>query len=57
MMMMMRHEWGYESCIDESIRKERMGIIWLKAGIWKLRGIRRKFERGRCPLYLGGGGC
>jgi hypothetical protein len=29
-----------------------MGIIWLKAGIWKLRGIRRGFERGRCPLCL-----
>jgi hypothetical protein len=26
--------------------------IW-KAGIWKLRGIRRCFERGRCPLCLG----
>jgi hypothetical protein len=24
-----------------------MGIIWLKAGIWKLRGIRRGFERGK----------
>jgi hypothetical protein len=27
-----------------------IGIIWLKAGIWKLRGIRRGFEKGRCPL-------
>jgi hypothetical protein len=30
-----------------------MGIIWWKAGIWKLRGIRRGFEGGRCPLCLG----
>jgi hypothetical protein len=30
-----------------------MGIIWLKAGILKLRGFRRGFERGRCPLHLG----
>jgi hypothetical protein len=31
-----------------------MGIIWLKAGIWKLRWIRGGgFERGRCPLCLG----
>jgi hypothetical protein len=22
-----------------------MGITWLKGGIWKLRGIRREFER------------
>jgi hypothetical protein len=27
--------------------------IWWKAGIWKLRGIRRGFERGRSPLCLG----
>jgi hypothetical protein len=25
-------------------------MIWLKAGIWKLRGSRRGFEKGRCPL-------
>jgi hypothetical protein len=30
-----------------------MGIIWWKAGIWKLRGIRKVFERGRCPLCSG----
>jgi hypothetical protein len=39
----MKHEWG----------RERMGIIWWEAGIWKLRGIRKDFERGRCPLCLG----
>jgi hypothetical protein len=51
----MKHEWGKESYIDKCKRNERMGIIWLKAGIWKLRGIRRGFERGRCPLCLGEG--
>jgi hypothetical protein len=35
-----------ESCIDECMRKERMGLIWLKAGIWKLRRIRRELEEG-----------
>jgi hypothetical protein len=44
----MKHEWGKERDIEKCTRKERMGIIWLKAGIWKLRGIRRDFERGRC---------
>jgi hypothetical protein len=29
----MKFEWGKESYIDECTRKERMGIIWLKAGI------------------------
>jgi hypothetical protein len=32
----MKHEWGKESFTDEYTRKERKGIIWLKAGIWKL---------------------
>jgi hypothetical protein len=45
-----KHDWGKESYIDKCTRKEGMGIIWLKAGIWKLRGIRRGFEKGRCPL-------
>jgi hypothetical protein len=30
-----------------------MRIIWLKAGIWRLKGIRRGFERGGNPLYFG----
>jgi hypothetical protein len=49
----MKHWWGREIYIDECTRKERMGIIWLKAGFWKLRGIRRGTERGRYPLCLG----
>jgi hypothetical protein len=47
-----KYEWGKESYIDKCTRKERMGIIWLKAGIWKLREIRRGFEKGRYPLCL-----
>jgi hypothetical protein len=43
----MKYEWGKESYIDRCTRKERMGIIWLKAG------IRRDFERERSPLCLG----
>jgi hypothetical protein len=29
-----------------------MGIIWLKVGIWEVRGIRREYDRGRCPICL-----
>jgi hypothetical protein len=50
----MKQERGKESYTDECTRNERMGIIWLKAGIWKLRGIRRVVDKGRCPLFLGG---
>jgi hypothetical protein len=28
-----KYEWGKESYIDKCKRKERIGIIWLKAGI------------------------
>jgi hypothetical protein len=48
----MKHEWGNECYVEKCTRKERMGIIWWKAEIWKLRGIRKGFERGRCPLCL-----
>jgi hypothetical protein len=44
---------GKECYVEKCTRNERMGIIWWKAGIWKLRGIRWGFERGRCPLCLG----
>jgi hypothetical protein len=48
-----KYEWGKESYINKCTRKERIGIIWLKAGIWKLRWIRRGLEKGRCPLCWG----
>jgi hypothetical protein len=25
----------------------------MKAGIWKLRGLKRGIDKGSCPLYLG----
>jgi hypothetical protein len=49
----MKHGWDKESYVDECTRKERKGIMWLKAGIRKLKGIKRGFDRGRCPLCLG----
>jgi hypothetical protein len=35
----------------------RIGITWLKAGIFRLRGIRKEFKKGRCPPNIYGGGC
>jgi hypothetical protein len=32
------------------IRNERSGLAWFRTGIWKLRGMRKGFEKGRCPL-------
>jgi hypothetical protein len=49
----LKQKWVNESYIDECTGKERMGIIWLKAGIWKQRGIRREFERKHFPQCLG----
>jgi hypothetical protein len=49
----MKQEWGKDSYIEKCTRKERIEVIWWKAEIWKLRGIRRGFEMGRWPLCLG----
>jgi hypothetical protein len=48
----MKQESGKECYTDECTKNERMGI-WLKAGTWKLTGIRRGSERGKCPLCMG----
>jgi hypothetical protein len=39
-----KHKRGKESYIDECTRRERMGIIRLKAGIRKRRGFGRRFR-------------
>jgi hypothetical protein len=28
----------------------RDGLVWFKTVVWKLRGMRRGFEKGRCSL-------
>jgi hypothetical protein len=34
-------------------KNDRMRIAWFRAGIWKLRGIRKGLEFGRSPLCNG----
>jgi hypothetical protein len=46
----MKHKWGREEYIELCSRNERNGSAWMKAGVWKLRGIRRGWEKGTCPL-------
>jgi hypothetical protein len=41
---------GQKLYIECCSRKERSGIAWLIAGIWQLKGVRRKADKGRCPL-------
>jgi hypothetical protein len=48
-----QEEWGKESYVDERTREERIGIIWLKARMWKLRGISRGCDRGSAPYIRG----
>jgi hypothetical protein len=43
-------EWIKEAYTDCYTRNERSGLAWFKTGIWKLRGMRKGFEKGRCPL-------
>jgi hypothetical protein len=41
-----------EEYIGCCTRNENNGIAWLKASIWKLRGVKRGFEKQKCPLCL-----
>jgi hypothetical protein len=46
----MKQEWASEEYIVCCTRNERSGLAWFRTGIWKLRGMRKGFEKGRCPI-------
>jgi hypothetical protein len=46
----MKQEWAREQYISCCSRTERSGLAWFKTGIWKLRGMRKGSEKGRCPI-------
>jgi hypothetical protein len=46
----MKQKWGREEDIEHCSRNETNGLVWMKAGVWKLRGSRRGCVRGTCPL-------
>jgi hypothetical protein len=45
--------WDREYYVMCGSRNDRMGIARFRACIWKLRGIRKGLEIGRCPLCNG----
>jgi hypothetical protein len=49
----MKQKWCREECIELCSRNERNGLAWMKTGVWKLRGIRRGWEKGTCHLCRG----
>jgi hypothetical protein len=49
----MKQKWCKEVYMECRTSNERSGIVWLKLGILKLQGIRRGFDKGRCPFSLG----
>jgi len=40
--------WGEMSYIEGCSRKEIIGIAWLVAGVWQLKGITRNTGKGKC---------
>jgi hypothetical protein len=46
----MKQEWAREEYVVCCTRNERSALAWFKTGIWKLRGMRKGSEKGRCPL-------
>jgi hypothetical protein len=49
----LEHKLYKDNYIYGSKRDEISGIVWLKAGIWKLWWIGRGLESGRCLVCLG----
>jgi hypothetical protein len=45
----MKQKLGREEYVEFCSRKERNGLAWMKAGVWKLRGIGRGWVKGTCP--------
>jgi hypothetical protein len=45
--------WAREDYVMCCSRNDRRGIAWFRAGTWKLRGMRKGSEIGRCPLCNG----
>jgi hypothetical protein len=48
----MKKKWGREEYKKFCSRNVRNGLVWMEAGVWKLRGIRSGLERGMCPLCM-----
>jgi hypothetical protein len=48
----MKQKWGREEYIELCSRDKRNRLAWMKAGVWKLRGIRRGWEKEHAP-YAG----
>jgi hypothetical protein len=48
----MKQKWDREEYIKLCSIDERNRLPWMKAGVWKLRGIRRGWEKEHAP-YAG----
>jgi hypothetical protein len=44
-------EWYREEYTVYCTNNERSILPWFKTAIWKLRGTRKGFDKGRSPLY------
>jgi hypothetical protein len=49
----MKLEWAREAYTACSTGNENSGLAWFEIGVWKLIGTRKRFKKGRCPLYRG----
>lgn len=50
-----KHTWDEEQYYEWDNGNERNGVAWMKAGICKLRKLRRETRKCICPLILGKG--
>ena len=45
-----KKSWEKQAYIDRLDRKDKTGWAWFRLGLWKSRGVRKNYERGKCPL-------
>jgi hypothetical protein len=46
-------KWRKKQDTERCTISERNGVGWMKAEIWKLRGLRSGTDKGSCPFCLG----
>jgi hypothetical protein len=48
----MKFSWDKGRSVECCTREETRGIVWVLAGVWRVKGIRKKAGKGKGPLVV-----
>jgi hypothetical protein len=48
----LKRDWQKVDYTNITTRESRRNIVWLKIGIWRLKGIRKNVEIEICPICI-----